>query len=51
MSCKYRYGRLVKNEFLSEHNNTWYYPINSYLYEYYSNNKIKLKNFKKVLDK
>lgn len=38
MTSKYRYGRLVKNEFLYEHNNTWYYPINSYLYEYYSNN-------------
>ena len=40
MSSKYRYARLVKNEFLPEHNNTWYYPINSYLYEYYSNNKM-----------
>lgn len=35
---KYRYGKLVKNEFLPEHNNTWYYPINSYLFEFYSYN-------------
>lgn len=39
MSSKYRYGRLVKNEFLPEHNNnTWYYSINSYLFEFYSYN-------------
>lgn len=38
MSSKYRYGRIVKNEFLPEHNNTWYYPINSYLFEFYSYN-------------